>query len=333
MILLKPVVVLLRALATLTFLSVLVVLGMAVLPLFQGASSYPWVARVMAWDTAMIAELRSLVPTRIGQLDMARPFLALACLFVAAVIDAGATKLSAVTSPGAKRKRLAKRMWAKRPKRSKKKARASAPTAAPAASGAEKKSREDLVRQMVEAKRELDAMSKDVAFLALDVVESTNMKLGEDPAIVEHDFKEFKTMVEAETFRGLLKSAWTPDGAMMCFDSLERAIRAAQEMLRQLPVFNSDTRMMGTPFRVRCGVNAGRVPYDPETPMEAMSHNVIDVAGHMQKYADPDTIYVAGDLVRPKAEKWGFDPADTEVDGYEVYVWRGPSADRSAVPT
>ena len=99
MILLKPVVVLLRALATLAFLSVLVVLGMAVLPLFQGAGSYPWVARVVAWDAALIAELRSLVPTRLGQLDMARPFLALVCLFAAAAIDAGATKLSAVTSP------------------------------------------------------------------------------------------------------------------------------------------------------------------------------------------------------------------------------------------
>lgn len=209
----------------------------------------------------------------------------------------------------------------------------STPTpSAQAPSASDKRSREELVRQMVEAKRELDAMSKDVAFLALDVVESTNMKLGEDPAFIEHDFREFKTMVEAETFRGLLKSAWTPDGAMMCFDSLERAVRAAQSMLRQLPVFNTDTRMMGTPFRVRCGVNAGRVPYDPGTPMEAMSHNVIDVAGHMQKYADPDTIYVAAELIRARGAKWGFDPADAEVDGYEVFVWRGPSADRSGVP-
>ncbi|NNF14703.1 MAG: guanylate cyclase [Gemmatimonadetes bacterium] len=332
MILLKPVVLLLRLLATIAFVSVLVVLGLAVLPLFQGAGSYPWVAEVMSWDAALIQQVRATLPTRIGQLDMARPFLALVFLFGAAAIDAAATKLSAVVSPGAKRKRLAKRIWARQPKGSRTRAKTGAPTPVPETSTSEKRSREDLVRQMVEAKRELDAMSKDVAFLALDVVESTNMKLGEDPAFVEHDFREFKTMVEAEVFRGLLKSAWTPDGAMMCFDSLERAIRAAQDMLRQLPVFNADTRMMGTPFRVRCGVNSGRVPYDPDTPMEAMSHNVIDVAGHMQKYADPDTIYIAGDLVRQKAEKLGFDPADTEVDGHEVYVWRGPSADRTGVP-
>lgn len=332
MILLKPVVVLARALATVAFLSVLVVLGLAVLPLFQGAGSYPWVTQAVAFDASVIGRVRELIPTRIGQLDMARPFLALVCLFTAAVIDAGATKLATLASPGAKRRRIARRLWTKRPRRAGRHSKSGGEAPDSDSSASEKKSREDLVRQMVEAKRELDAMDKDVAFLALDVVESTNMKLGEDPAFVEHDFREFKTMVQAVAFRGLLKSAWTPDGAMMCFDSLERAVRAAQDVLRQLPVFNADTRMMGTPFRVRCGINSGRVPYDPDMPMESMSHNVIDVAGHMQKYADPDTIYVAADLLGEKRAKWGFDPAGTEVDGYAVQVWRGPSADRAAVP-
>ena len=190
---------------------------------------------------------------------------------------------------------------------------------------------------MVEAKRELDAMSRHVAFLALDVVESTNMKLGEDRAFVEHDFREFKKMVEDEVNRQRpLKSAWTPDGAMICFESLERAVTAAQGMLMRLPAFNSDTRMMSTPFRVRCGVNAGTVQYDADTPMEEMSDNVIDVAGHMQKYADPDTIFVATDLLSTTRLDQGFHPAGTTVDGYDVSVWRGPSAgppprDRAAV--
>jgi tRNA A-37 threonylcarbamoyl transferase component Bud32 len=181
---------------------------------------------------------------------------------------------------------------------------------------------------MVEAKRKLDAMTRDVAFLALDVVESTNMKLGEDRAFVEHDFKEFKRMVDGAVAKyGPLKSAWTPDGAMICFDSLDLSVRAAQAMLKRLPEFNSATRMMQTPFRVRCGVNGGAVQYDADVPMEAMSDNVIVVAGHMQKYADPDTIYAAGDLLRKKKVDRGFVTADTEVDGYTVFMWRGPSAD------
>ena len=91
---------------------------------------------------------------------------------------------------------------------------------------------------------------------------------------------------------------------------------------------------MGSRFRVRCGVNAGRVQYDAAKPMQEMSDRVIDVAGHMQKYADPDTIFVAAPLLgKHGAEEWGFTPADTEVDGYSVAVWRGPSADSALSPT
>jgi hypothetical protein len=85
--------------------------------------------------------------------------------------------------------------------------------------------------------------------------------------------------------------------------------------------------MMRTPFRIRCGVNAGRVQFDASMRMEEMSDNVIDVAGHMQKHADPDTIFVAADLVRGRRWKRDFAPANTEVDGFAVAVWRGPSAD------
>jgi serine/threonine protein kinase len=60
-----------------------------------------------------------------------------------------------------------------------------------------------------------------------------------------------------------------------------------------------------------------------------MSDHVIDVAGHMQKYAEPDTIFVAADLIRKSKVKRGFARAGTEVDGYDAYVWRGPSADRA----
>ncbi|MDA1103183.1 MAG: guanylate cyclase [Gemmatimonadetes bacterium] len=335
MFLLKAVVPVLRVLATAMFWAVGLVLLIALLPFFEGSGSYPWVARVIAFDTALMAGIRSVVPTVLGQLDFARAFLAMAVMFTGMGIDLGANQLAALTAkPGARRRAgRGKRLWHWLKKRRK----AATQPAHPAQpkvdrrkgerTPGDKKSREELVRLMVEAKRQLDAMTRDVAFLALDVVESTNMKLGEDPAFIEHDFKEFKKMVEAEIAFGMLKSAWTPDGAMVCFDSPERAVRAAQGMLRRLPAFNLDSRMMGTPFRVRCGINAGRVQYDAATPMEAMSDNAIDVAGHMQKYAAPDTIFMATDLISKYKIKGSFVSADTEVDGYAVSVWRGPSAD------
>jgi hypothetical protein len=61
-----------------------------------------------------------------------------------------------------------------------------------------------------------------------------------------------------------------------------------------------------------------------------MSDNVIDVAGHMQKYADAETVFVAGDLNRRRKMQWDVTPIDTEVDGHAVSVWRGPSIDPAA---
>lgn len=327
---LKPIVVILRVLATIAFVAVGLVLIVALLPFVDGPGSYPWVGDVITYDAMVLERVRSLVPTRIAGLDLARMVLALGFVLGGATLEAGASQLATLTSRKAPRVKPVSR-WRKRRQKKSKKTSTSVPSQ-PAAEGVltgDRKNPEDLVRLMVEAKRELDAMTKDVAFLALDVVDSTKMKIGEDRAFIDHDFAEFKKMVEGVIAReGVLKQAWTPDGAMICFEATARAIRAAQEVLRQLPYFNTGTRMMGTRFRVRCGINAGRVQYDPAKPMQEMSDRVIDVAGHMQKYADPDTIFLASGLLgRHGAEEWGFTPADTEVDGYAVSVWRGPSAD------
>src|SRR5258707_2680892 len=64
--------------------------------------------------------------------------------------------------------------------------------------------------------------------------------------------------------------------------------------------------------------------------MEEMSDRVIDVAGHMQKYAAPDTIYVPREVLEKSKAHEGFKPANANVDGYEVYTWKAPTADPTA---
>jgi tRNA A-37 threonylcarbamoyl transferase component Bud32/class 3 adenylate cyclase len=323
----KPIVFTLRVIATLVFLAALALLITALLPYLTGSGSYPWVDRVLAVDATILGWVHSIVPTDIGRLDLARGLLVVTMVLSGAALESGASQLSALSSKSDLRRRFGKLQKSAK-KLKKHQSLAPIESKLQRLDAGDKKSREELVRLMVEAKRELDAMSRDVAFLALDVVGSTNMKLGEDRAFIEHDFKEFKKMVDGVTARGRpLKSAWTPDGAMMCFDTLDQAVDAAQAMLKKLGEFNAGTRVMRTPFRVRCGVNAGLVQYDQATPMEEMSDHVIDVAGHMQKHSHPDTIFVAADLIRGSKKKRGFVRADTEVDGYDVSVWRGPSAD------
>lgn len=165
-------------------------------------------------------------------------------------------------------------------------------------------------------------MGRDLAFLSIDVVDSTGMKQDEEKASAEHDFMEYKRLVDSKlTSNGAMKSAWTPDGVMSCFPTIDTAVRAAREVIQGLDAFNKNVKTMRQDFRVRCGINHGFVYFDESVPMEEMTDRVIDIAGHMQKYAPPNTICVAKPSVEPMQEREGFAPAGKVVDGYEVYVW------------
>jgi class 3 adenylate cyclase len=177
--------------------------------------------------------------------------------------------------------------------------------------------REELLRVFAETKKKLDAMGRDLAFLAVDVVDSTGMKVGE-----EQDFHEYKKLVEGKIKEyGALKASWTPDGVMICLASVDVAVRLAQDLINSLDAFNKNVKTMKRDFRVRCGINYGYVYFDPAVPMEEMSDRVIDVAGHMQKYAAPNAIAIAKQAIEPVHSREGFVTAGRVVDGYEVYTW------------
>ena len=103
---------------------------------------------------------------------------------------------------------------------------------------------------------------------------------------------------------------------------IDWAMQAGKDIIRELGLFNRTVKLIKTDFSVRCGVNAGFVYFDETTPLETMADRVIDVAGHMQKYADPNTVAVAQNIVEPLNDRAGFAPAKRVVDGYEVNTWR-----------
>ncbi len=187
--------------------------------------------------------------------------------------------------------------------------------------------REKLRKIMMEAKKKLSGMERHLAFLSVDVANSTAMKVGEEKLTIEHDFAEYKKLVEAELVgQGALKSAWTPDGVMICFPSADAAVATAKRVLILLDDFNRKVKGMKADFTVRCGVNAGNVGFDDITPLEEISDHAIDVAGHMQKYASPGEIFIAKHILETMKDKGGFSPAGKEVDGYEVYSWKKTSS-------
>lgn len=183
--------------------------------------------------------------------------------------------------------------------------------------------RQDLLRVFAETKKKLDTFGREVAFLAIDVAGSVGMKAGEDPASIQYDFEEYRKLVERIfRARGALKTAWTPDGVMACFAHVEDACQSGKDVIKSLKAFNRDVKISKADFAVRCGVNAGLVYFDDNTPLETISDRVIDVAGHMQKHAEPNTVLVARKIIEPLRQLDEFTHTHHVIDGYEASVWR-----------
>jgi len=192
---------------------------------------------------------------------------------------------------------------------------------------AKSRDRDQLLKEFAETKKRLDEMGRDLAFLSIDVVDSTGMKDGEERAAIEHDFKEYRRLIERVLVaRGCLKATWTPDGVMACFKTVDATVHAAQEAIDGLDDFNRRVKTMRREFRIRCGINSGFVYFDESMQLEDISDRVIDVAAHIQKKAKSNSIYIAKPAIEPLNGREGFEPAGTVVDGYELYEWSGKKA-------
>jgi hypothetical protein len=86
-------------------------------------------------------------------------------------------------------------------------------------------------------------------------------------------------------------------------------------------------------FAVRCGVNAGAVYFDDSTPLKTISDRVIDVAGHMQKNAEPNTVLVARKIIEPLHQLEEFTHPIQVIDGHEASVWSDKVNARLRPPT
>ncbi len=299
---------------------------------FKDADRFPWLRRALALQQQAsrppVAFVRKNFPTNFKGRDISG-WLALGGLF-ALWIGLGASAGFLDDKAGRYRSRLA---------------RISPPAAAPdepsspRAPAVIKKAadidaahlgRSELLEIYAQTKLSLEKQKQTRAFLSIDIVDSTGMKLGEDVGIAERDFRQYKHMVEkCLKANHALKAAWTPDGVMICFAATAEAIRAAQSVIVELEAFNREVKAIKRDFAIRAGINAGGVYDDAETPMEEMTDRVIDIAGHMQKHGAVNAVCVSKHAVEPLLKEFPFVAAGREVDGCPVYEWR-PGALASA---
>lgn len=177
-----------------------------------------------------------------------------------------------------------------------------------------------MLNDFVSLKKKMESLSRYLSFLSIDIVDSTGIKAAEDKLKVQYTFLQYKKMVQSIFEQhSVVNSAWTPDGVMACFNSVDDSVCAAQQVLEELVHFNKEVKKIKRDFIVRCGINAGVVYYDEDLPLEEMTDKVIDVAGHMQKYANPGSIAISKPSIKPLDRKSGFLSTTKTVDGYKVY--------------
>ena len=291
-------------------------------PYLENADAYSYIRSAVAAEKSMTRIVKLSVPTKVNGTDVTRWIVVAGAFFISGVLGRASGRLQGKAQYVKFKKNID--VWKAQMQLSD-----NAIVLTPlnqkleALKHAKTRDREQLLREFVDTKKQLDAMGRDLAFLAIDVVDSTGLKQGEERGSVEHDFKEYKRFVErAFVSHGCLKSTWTPDGVMAAFNSVDAAVRAAREVITGLDTFNRAVKSMRRDFAVRCGVNSGFVYFDESRPLEEVSDRVIDIAGHMQKNARPNTVCVAKPTIEPLNERNGFEPAGRMVDGYEVYEWK-----------
>lgn len=191
------------------------------------------------------------------------------------------------------------------------------------------RSREELIKRYRQIEQALKSTKqKRCTLLSIDVVGSTQMKIGERPTAIAATFQAYEEMVrEMFDAYGVWKQTWTPDGVMACFLDRDLAVSAAKQCLIFLKKFNAHDNHLRTPFQVRAGLNEGDLAIFEDSSLEKVADRVIDVAGHMQKHANVDALWLSAEVHEALADRSGFKPIDAEVDGYRVYEWRPENLD------
>ena len=187
-------------------------------------------------------------------------------------------------------------------------------------------SRQEMIHLLFALRSTLEAQQQHRAVLSVDVVDSSRMKLGADSLAVEYSFGEYRRWVEA-TVRdggGEIHSA-AGDEVMCLFPTDEQAVRAARTLQDGIAAFNTRHNRLSTPFRLRCGLAAGDLAMDENTPLADLHSPVIDRAAALQKRTEPSTISLSAELTDAAVQHLGeLAPLAEPVLGESAFCWTAP---------
>jgi pSer/pThr/pTyr-binding forkhead associated (FHA) protein len=159
------------------------------------------------------------------------------------------------------------------------------------------------------------------SFLDLDVVDSHGMKVqASRPEHIIVSFERFRAFARrvVEEHEGQVLNS-NGDELMCYFDEPGQAVRAAAALIARLGEFNARENLLVRPFRVRQGIHTGSSLIDR---VRGVAYSpVLDVAGHLQKYAPEDGLLVSEETISHLPDGMRFTPAG-EVGKEKVAAYR-----------
>lgn len=184
-------------------------------------------------------------------------------------------------------------------------------------------SRRELLDQLYTIQRKLEQQRRFRAFLSVDVVGSTAMKIGMSDMAVEYSFTQYRSWVEqcVRSEGGRMQIA-AGDGLMCMFEDARSAARAAHTLQLRISEFNATHNRLPIPFSLRCGISAGVVAIDDATPIGHLQSTVIDRAAALQRMAGAGGIAVGAEI-KPEAESvlGALDPIEMPPGEQPGYSW------------
>ena len=133
----------------------------------------------------------------------------------------------------------------------------------------------------------LNMSSRTSTFISVDVVGSTQLKMGQNEQDIIYTFLAYHKLVSdlAYAHHGEVTNI-TGDGMMCRFQRPQDATRLAIDLLAQLPVFNKKQNHLTQPFPLRIGVNTGVVFESDSLTSGQLISKTLDIAAKLQQGAE-----------------------------------------------
>ena len=123
---------------------------------------------------------------------------------------------------------------------------------------------------------------RPVTFWIMDLVDSAKMRRR---APLDPTFYHFDLFVAEVLNASGAKMVEHVEGdrTIAYFDNADAAVAASTALLEKIPEFTQDRNrnFLRLPFRVRLGINTGKVMIDPSSRLVEQKHPVFDLAGHL----------------------------------------------------